>query len=210
MTPAATTRPAVTPVTLPARPATAPPTNPVAAVQRGNRWLLLALLLLAFNLWGYVALWQTTGPSPLRQVGQVVPDFELTDLRGQTVRLSALRQPVSINFFSTQSEYSRAEMPVLVDWAAQHPEVRWLLLADETDPLVVEQFVTEFDLPFTVLLDPTHQIWRAYEITRTPQSFFVDADRRLHSWRVGGPLTGAHLDTHLVQLLRQFTPLPMP
>ncbi len=58
------------------------------------------------------------------QAGDAAPDFELTALTGETIRLSQLRgQPVLLNMGATWCPDCRREPPLLEELHRTHPEL---------------------------------------------------------------------------------------
>lgn len=109
-------------------------------------------------------------------VGQLAPDFTLTDLEGKTVKLSDLRgRAVLLNFWASWCPPCRAEMPDLQEAHEQYgDDIRILAVNIQEDREVVKDFVREFGLTFTVLLDSDGSVARTYRIAAIPTSFFID------------------------------------
>lgn len=114
------------------------------------------------------------------EVGYLAPDFALPDLEGKVRRLSDYRgKVVLLNFWSTWCKPCREEMPSMQRAFERHNrhgfEIVAVSLNVEGKP-VVEEFVQEFDLTFTVLLDPKKRTGRLYRIYALPTSFLVDPE----------------------------------
>jgi len=114
------------------------------------------------------------------EVGYLAPDFALPDLQGKVRRLSDFKgKVVLLNFWSTWCKPCRDEMPSMQRAFEQHNrhgfEIVAVSLNVEGKP-VVEEFMQEFNLRFTVLLDPKKEAGRLYRIYALPTSFLVDPE----------------------------------
>ncbi len=145
--------------------------------------LLLALVLTAVNAW-------QTRRLP---VGAPAPDFTLTGLDGQPVRLSALRgQRVVLAFWAPWCGVCKAESSTL-SWLQRlvGDSTRVLSVAvayeNEAD---VRRFVREHAVDYPVLLDGDGRT-RAYAVNQFPTTFFVSAEGRIEHAVTGyTPLPG--------------------
>ncbi|MFN8543107.1 MAG: TlpA disulfide reductase family protein [Candidatus Binatia bacterium] len=119
-------------------------------------------------------------------------DFVLPDLKGQAVRLSALRgKVVLVNVWTTWCPPCREEMPSMERLFQKMAGRDFQLLAvseDEGEPATVEEFVRTMQVSFPVLLDPEHQVGDRYGVWGYPETFIVDRAGRLAE-RVIGPRT---------------------
>lgn len=111
------------------------------------------------------------------QVGGPAPDFELTSLAGQSVRLSQYQgQPVLLTIGASWCPDCIREAPLLQKLHETHPE---LVILDvdvkELEP-VVRNYVEENGLTYQVLLDFNGQINDKYQILAIPTELFIDKD----------------------------------
>lgn len=120
--------------------------------------------------------------SPQPAVGYPAPDFTLplaTDASGDAeLTLSQIRgRPVILNFWATWCGPCRAEMPMLQKIATSYADDVLILGIDQGESrAVVEGFLTEFGIDFTILLDGTMQVGNRYNILGLPTTFFIDKD----------------------------------
>lgn len=105
--------------------------------------------------------------------GETAPDFELKDTLGQTVRLSDFRGHAVVLYF-----YPKDDTPGCTKEACAFRDVKQALVEKKATVLGVsadgqashERFVAKYDLNFTLLSDPGHEVaqqfgaWR--ELTR--------------------------------------------
>jgi peroxiredoxin len=111
------------------------------------------------------------------QVGTAAPDFELTALSGESVRLSQYRgQPVLLTFAATWCPDCRTETPLLQKLHTSHPELNMVLVDSNESAPIVQDFVDEFGITQTVLLDRYGTISKKYQIVAIPTQLFIDAD----------------------------------
>jgi len=110
------------------------------------------------------------------------PDFIAQDLSGQAVRLSGLRgKVVFLNLWTTWCPPCREEMPGMVDLAKRMAGEDFVMLAvsqDDGGAAVVKPFVQEMKLDFPVLVDPTGDVGRRFEVTGYPETFIIDREGR--------------------------------
>lgn len=120
--------------------------------------------------------------------GQIAPDFELTTLDGDTVKLSDYRgKRVMLNFWATWCPPCRVEMP---DMQKFHDNKDIVILAvnlseTESNTEKVQAFIDERDLTFPILLDEETVVADQYQIQPIPSSFLIDSDGRIHNKAFG-------------------------
>lgn len=157
----------------------------------------LAALLLVLVAWLSRDLITGIGP------GVEAPNFTVTDLQGQPVRLSDFRgKVVLINIWATWCLPCREEMPsmerlyrdlrqtphgdgfeilaVSIDRAAGAADAGGNVGGDVAD------FAEEYGLTFPILLNPSGDIQTAYQTTGVPESFIIDRNGIIQR-RLAGP-----------------------
>ncbi len=162
---------------------------------RGSALLLLALLAAASSFSVAAA-----PPAP----GSQVPDFELKDPSGGTLRLSSLRgEVVVLHFWATWCPHCLAEMPVLAE-AARDPAFRGvrILAVNLGEPAkVVSRYLRSHSLDLPVLLDSRGKVAAAYGVVGLPVSLIVDASGKLVRQISMGSLSRDELAGSLAPLL---------
>lgn len=122
-------------------------------------------------------------------VGNVAPDFELTTLEGDVVKLSDFRgERVMLNFWATWCPPCRAEMP---DMQQFHEDKDVVILAvnltksraDELEK--IPGFVEDFGITFSVLLDEENAVANLYRIKPIPTNYLINSDGTIHNMAYG-------------------------
>ena len=148
------------------------------------------LLILSLQLGGpwLARLTAHSGDVPLAaETNAPAPDFELTNLSGQAVRLADLRgHPVVVNFWATWCGPCRLEMPLLQKYADRYPQdLRILAVNDGEAADNIQKFVDELGLRFEILQDPTEKATNLYRVGAFPSTFFLDADGNIRFRHIG-------------------------
>jgi thiol-disulfide isomerase/thioredoxin len=161
-----------------------------------RRWIL------ALASWGLLA-----GAPVLGQtVGQAAPAFTLKTLDGSPDSLSHYAgHPVLINFWASWCTPCRSEMPFLIDAYHVHRREQLSILAinltdQEGSTKDIRKFVTEFQMPFPVLLDDKGKTRKYYRLRGVPTTVLVGSDGVVR-WVNQGPVTQAGLKQHLSEVL---------
>ena len=115
---------------------------------------------------------------PVAQEGSQAPDFTLTSLDGQEVRLSSLKgKVVLLNFWATWCPPCREEVPSLVklNSAMENKPFRMLAVSiDEGGKHAVETYFKESGNTLPALLDTDRSVGKIYGITGVPETFIID------------------------------------
>lgn len=123
------------------------------------------------------------------QKGEIAPDFELTTLKGETVRLSDYRGTrVFINFWATWCPPCRAEMPDMQKLYEEMDDIEILavnLTETEKSEEGVSEFVEDFGLTFPILMDRNSEVANMYNVRAYPTSFMVDSNGRIQFISIG-------------------------
>ncbi len=175
---------------------------------------LFALVLAAGLIWIFASADRTgastAGRIPAPQKGFLAPDFSLADPKGTQYDLSSLRgKPVVINIWATWCPPCQAEMPVLeqsyTEFRGQGLVVLGVNATNQDLPLNIVPFVQEHGLTFPVLLDETGDVARKYELRSLPSTFFINRDGSVAEVVIGGPISGALLNTSIQEILASKT-----
>jgi thiol-disulfide isomerase/thioredoxin len=138
-------------------------------------------------------------PSPM--VGAPAPEFELQTLTGSRLRLSDMKgKVVLLNFWATWCAPCQQEMPLLQSRASRYPTDLVLLGIDfNENPSVVQDFVTNLNITFPILLDPGSKVQDLYRVRGYPTTLILDGQGIIRVLQIG-ELSGTMLDNYLKKL----------
>jgi cytochrome c biogenesis protein CcdA/peroxiredoxin len=112
-------------------------------------------------------------------VGNLAPDFSVTTINGDSIRLSDLQgKVVLINFWGTWCGPCRREMPDLQALYAQYGDLDFVIvaLAVRDKPEAVAAFREEFGITFDLALDEQNTVTNLYGVTGQPSTFVINRD----------------------------------
>jgi len=117
----------------------------------------------------------------LLAVGSRAPDFPAMDLTAQRpATLADLRgKVVLLNVWATWCAPCRVEMPSMERLHRAFADSDFQIIAvsiDKDGPDVVNDFVRELGLTFTIWHDASGEVQRLYQTTGVPESFVIDRD----------------------------------
>ncbi|WP_183183450.1 thiol-disulfide oxidoreductase ResA [Anoxybacteroides voinovskiense] len=138
------------------------------------------------------------------KVGATAPDFELTDLNGNTHRLSDYRgKGVFLNFWGTWCKPCEREMPFINEqYKAYKKQGVEVLAVNVGEPkLSVQKFVDRFGLTFPVVIDREDQVMNAYEIDPLPTTFLIDKNGKIQAI-----ITGTMTEEKVKQYMESIKP----
>lgn len=132
-----------------------------------------------------LALMQLVGWLRAPDLPEQAPDFALTGLNGEVVRLSELRgQTVVLNFWATWCGPCRAEIPSFTRFAAAHPEVPVFGIATEGGAAELTGAKARLGIGYPVLMADQATL-KAYKINTLPTTVVVGPDGRVKSAHAG-------------------------
>lgn len=174
------------------------------------RPVMIILLLAITGFWIWVSSrdldkqlkYQATFPA----VGFSAPDFELTALDGNRIKLSELKgQAVIINFWASWCPPCRSEMPAIQKlFLDNSPDSLTILAINMTNidsDTAAYKFILENQLTFPVLFDRDGTISQLYQANSLPTTFFIDHNGIINDIVIGGPISEALLRIKLDELV---------
>jgi cytochrome c biogenesis protein CcmG/thiol:disulfide interchange protein DsbE len=159
--------------------------------------ILLGVLVATFLVRG-------AGTSPTA-IGNVAPDFTLTDLDGNPIHLAELRgRPVVVNFWASWCVPCIEEFPLLRDAAGRHADdglvVVGIVYQDRAQ--AARDFMERFGATWAAAADPEGRVADAYGILAPPETFFIGRDGRIAA-RVLGQFSSATLDEKVAVIMEE-------
>ena len=123
-------------------------------------------------------------------IGNIAPDFTLTNMSGQQVSLSQYRGKVVIlNFWATWCPPCREEMPSMEALYQKYTDQGLVILAvniDENGEPAVRKFLMKTPYSFPILLDSKNVAQNIYGVFRFPESFIIDREGIVVEKIIGG------------------------
>lgn len=125
--------------------------------------------------------------------GEHAPDFELTTLAGEPIRLSELKgKKVILNFWATWCPPCKAEMPHMQnfyeDYAeTENVEIVAVNLTSGDREASVEEFVKDFGLTFPIPMDVEGDVGQKFQAVTIPTSYIIDTDGKIQN-KIVGPM----------------------
>ncbi|OGO30466.1 MAG: hypothetical protein A2Z16_02620 [Chloroflexi bacterium RBG_16_54_18] len=132
------------------------------------------------------------------EIGSPAPDFVLDDLSGNPVKLSDLKgRLVVLNFWATWCIPCRTEMPEFQNiYRQKEPDLVVLGINLEQSPGEIQDFITQLDITYPILLDEEGQVSRLYKVVQLPNTFFIDHDGIIRMRHIGF-LSGEQFNEYL-------------
>jgi peroxiredoxin len=121
-------------------------------------------------------------------VGKPAPEFAVKDSDGNTLKLSDLRgNLVFLNVWATDCAPCVQEMPDMevMNHAFTERKFKMVTVSIDTDWKPVKEFFKEHRLTMPVYLDPGRDVYTAYQMTGTPETFIIDRDGVLLERHIG-------------------------
>jgi thiol-disulfide isomerase/thioredoxin len=138
------------------------------------------------------------------EVDYKAPRLTLSDLSGMEHSLTDYHgQVVLVNLWATWCPPCKAEMPILKAYYEDHVADGFVTIAvNDGDPDdAVAAFAQEYDLTFSVWLDPTYEATeRAFKTLNLPSSFVIDREGYVRL-RWVGEIDRASLEKYVTPLI---------
>jgi cytochrome c biogenesis protein CcmG, thiol:disulfide interchange protein DsbE len=141
--------------------------------------------------------------TPPALVGSVAPDFALSDLDGNPIRLGDLSgRPVIVNFWASWCGPCVEEFPLLEDAAARHEAdglaVVGIVYQDRSE--AARAFMSRNGASWPAAMDPGERVAAAYGILGPPETFFIGRDGTIVARHIG-QLSEASLDEKVAAII---------
>ena len=125
----------------------------------------------------YLVLKHPADPNVI-EVGKPAPeDFAVKDQNGNLLKLSDLRgNLVFLNVWATDCAPCVQEMPDMevMNHAFKDRKFKMVTVSIDTDWKPVTAFYKQYRLTMPVYLDPGRNVYSAYHLTGTPETFLID------------------------------------
>jgi thiol-disulfide isomerase/thioredoxin len=110
------------------------------------------------------------------EVDKSAPDFELTDLNGDSVQLSDYRgQKVFLNFWASWCPPCRSEMPDIQKlYQEKFDNFKIIAINVGESKAAAAEFIKKNNFDFKVILDKNQEVSREYLVRGIPTSYFLD------------------------------------
>lgn len=141
-------------------------------------------------------------PPTKRPESGMAPTFELTTYDGEPIRLTDYRgKPVIVNFWASWCESCRDEQPILeAAWRKYQDRIVVLGIAYLDQEKNARAYMEEFGVTYPYGPDMGSRIYTAYHVQGVPETFFIDAEGKLHGFHVG-PISASQLEQRIQELL---------
>lgn len=137
-------------------------------------------------------------------IGSPAPDFQLTDLQGQTQSLSQYRgKVVLLNFWATWCKPCVKEMPAMQNAYDDLRRQGFTVLAinELEDKERVRKHIARHEHTFHVLMDEDNEVANMYGVVGLPASIFIDQGGHIQEFVKGSLLTEDLIHQTVNQLL---------
>lgn len=149
---------------------------------------------------------QNMQPNVGLEVGNKAPNFVLATLEGKKLSLweFAGKKAVILNFWATWCPPCKKEMPLLQRYYEKFDQdssnLEILAINMQEDPALVKEWIKDFSMTYTILLDPAEQAKSSYNIYAKPTTFFIDKTGIIRAKKLG-QLTEDELDANFKLIL---------
>lgn len=109
------------------------------------------------------------------------PDFSFKDAEGNKISLSNFRgNNILLVFWATWCGYCKKELPDLKNFVEKYgDEIIVLTLVNQESPEVIQEYIEQEKINFSVIIDGSGEIWNSYLVRGTPSHFLIDKEGRV-------------------------------
>jgi cytochrome c biogenesis protein CcmG/thiol:disulfide interchange protein DsbE len=170
-----------------------------------RRHLLAAAVLPLILLALLAAMLVVRGGGSPTAIGAVAPDFAITDVSGQPVRLSELRgRPVIVNFWASWCVPCEDQFPMLREAYERYADdglaVIGIIYQDRSQ--AARDFMARHGAEWTAAADPEGRVADAYRVLGPPETFLIARDGTITA-RALGQFPAAWLDEKVAALMEE-------
>ncbi|MHA6258498.1 redoxin domain-containing protein [Sporosarcina sp. CAU 1771] len=127
------------------------------------------------------------------ETGNTPPDFELSTLTGDKIKLSDYKgKKVILNFWASWCAPCKAEMPHMQNYYAKYKDSANveiiavnLTTAERSGIAGIEKFVDEYGLTFPIPLDSDGEVMNLYRIVPIPTTYMISTDGKIKHKFIG-------------------------
>ncbi|MBF7097657.1 TlpA family protein disulfide reductase [Alkalibacter mobilis] len=132
------------------------------------------------------------------------PEFDLSDLNGNTVSLSDFKgRYVFLNFWASWCGPCKEEMPDMEQIHQTYgDEIEILAVNLGEDENVAEGFRDDYGLTFKILLDQKKEVAMTYQVTGIPTSYFIDKEGNI-AYGYMGTMSYELMEEYISQLKKE-------
>ena len=150
--------------------------------------LTVILALLGYTLYDQKETVLSTKKEVRAAVGYYAPDFTLIDTSGHTLRLSSIKKPVLLSFWTSWCGPCRIETPQLIKlYKAYHGKFEVVAvnvtLNDKKEN--ARTFIDFFGVPYPVVFDEKGDVTELYKVQGYPTNIFIDGNGKITRIEMG-------------------------
>ena len=137
------------------------------------------------------------------EAGNKAPNFILEIINGKKLSLweFAGKKPVILNFWATWCPPCKKEMPLLQKYYEKNKDnIEILAVNMQEDPALIKDWIKDFGITYTILLDPSEQAKSSYNIYAKPTTYFIDSKGIIRAKKLG-QLTEEELKYNIEMIL---------
>lgn len=144
--------------------------------------LTVVLILLGYTLYNQKEMLIVSKKEVRAAVGYYAPDFTLTDASGHALRLSSIKKPVLLSFWTSWCGPCRIETPQLIRLYKTYQGKFEIVAVNVTlndKKQNARTFADFFGVPYPVVFDEKGNVTELYHVQGYPTNVFIDGNGKI-------------------------------
>ncbi|MCM3781438.1 redoxin domain-containing protein [Neobacillus mesonae] len=162
--------------------------------------ILILILGVTAGVWAFAQASETKNKRSITgdfSAGMKAPDFDVTNMNGQKVKLTGYQgKKVIMNFWASWCEPCVREMPLLYDiYQSKDYDTQVLFINVGESKGTIKEFLNRNRFDFPVIIDATGEVSKLYRVTGLPSTVTINKDGDLDQ-----VITGEIMDFSMLEL----------